>query len=387
MISKGKKKTKMTKDEVTEIMSQVVTPLSLYLVPTNLEEEKDNFFDSFDYSPQFKYRKVVNKNAQVFEKLNTVNEITDIDPEISKFIIKVIKHKKQAADLLGAIGSDEKFIRISHDRFGLPMYSLFRRACMVLRCNYNEFSLVETNERLRKKVFEFEELVPIFEKTFEILGLDGWTVDKSKAIISSGFRTLVKTKRVVVDPGIKISAEKLRKTIIHEVATHALRGHNGFMTGYEVFGKPNLIEYLDDEEGLAVYNEEKYGVLKGFHLRKMAGYVYAVYLGQDFSFRDTFNAIRGIFPRKTAFDIVYRVKRGISDTSQGGCYSKDIVYFRGFLKVRKKLQNDAVSYRNMYAGKIPMDYLYLVEEGIIPKPKVVPSKELIEKIFDESGIA
>lgn len=387
MITKGKKKTKMTKDEVTGIMAQIVTPLSLYLVPTNLVEEREKFFDSFDYSPRFKYRKVVNKNAQVFEKLDVVDEITDVDPEISKFIVKVIKHKKQAADLLSAIGSDEKFIQISHDRFGLPMYSLFRKSCMVLRRNYKEFSLVETNDRLIKKIFGFEELVLIFEKTFEILGLDGWTVDKSKAIISSGFRTLVKTKRVMVDPDIKISAEKLRKTIIHEVATHALRGHNGFMTGYDVFGKPNLIEYLDDEEGLAIYNEERYGVLKGFHLRKIAGYVYAVYLGKDFSFRDTFNAIRGIFPRKTAFDIVYRVKRGISDTSQGGCYSKDIVYFRGFLKIRKKLQNDAVSYRNMYAGKISMDYLYLVEEGIIPKPKVVPSQELVEKIFDESGIS
>jgi len=387
MIVKSKKKIRMTKDEVTEIMSEIVTPLSLYLVPTNLEKEKEKFFNSSDYNPLFRYRKVVNKNVQVFEKLNGLEEVTDIDPEISKFIIEVIKHKKQAAKLLQAIGSDAEFARISQERFGVPRYSLFKKACRVLRCNYGNFSLIESNEKLRRKIFEFDELVPIFEKTFEVLGLDDWSVDKSKAIISSGFRTLVKTKRIVVDPDVKISAEKLRKTIIHEVATHALRGHNGFMTGYDVFGKPNLSGYLDDEEGLAIYNEEKYGALKGFNLRRIAGFVYAVYLGREFSFRDTFNAIRGVFPRKTAFDIVYRVKRGISDTSRGGCYSKDLVYFRGFLKIRKKLLNNAVGYRNMYAGKIPMDYLYLVEEGIIPKPKIVPSQELIDKIFESAGLS
>lgn len=377
----------MTRDEVTEIMSRIVTPLSLYLMPTNLEEEREKFWDSSDYNPQFKYRKVVNKNPQVFEELCGLEEVTDVDPEISKFIVEVIKHKRQAANLLSAIGADDEFVRISHERFGLPKYRLFRKACRVLRRNYKGFSLVETNDRLRKKIFSFDELIPIFEKTFEMLGLDGWSVDKSKAIISSGFRTLAKTKRVVIDPDIKISAEKLRKTIIHEVATHALRAYNGFMTGYEVFGKPNLAGYLDDEEGLATYNEEKYGVLKEFHLRRSAGFVYAVYLGKDFSFRDTFNAIRGVFPRKMAFDMVYRVKRGLSDTSKGGCYSKDIVYFRGFLKIRQKLSNDAISYRNMYAGKISMDHLYFVEEGIIPKPKVVPSQELIDKIFESTGLS
>lgn len=387
MKMRGNKKKMMSLNEVTEIMSRVVTPLGLYLMPINLEAEREKFWNSSDYNPQFKYRKVVNSNAQVFEDLCRLEEVTGVDPEISKFIIEVIKHKKQAANLLKAIGCDEDFVRISHERFGVPSYSLFRKACCILRRNYKGFSLVETNVQLRKKIFGFAELVPIFEKTFEMLGLDDWSIDKSKAIISSGFRTLVKTRRVMVDPDIKISAEKLRKTIIHEVATHALRGHNGFMTGYEVFGKPNLIEYLDDEEGLAVYNEERYGVLKDFHLRKSAGLVYAIYLGKDFSFRSTFNAIRGVFPKKTAFDLVYRVKRGLSDTSRGGCYTKDVVYLRGFLKIRQRLRNDTIGYRNMYAGKIPMDYLYLVEEGIISKPKVVPSQELIDKIFDECGIS
>jgi hypothetical protein len=221
---------------------------------------------------------------------------------------------------------------------------------------------------------------------FEDLGLEGWSFEKSKAIQSGGFRTAVKTKRVMVDPEVEVSAEKIRKTIVHEVGTHALRGHNGFETGYEVFGKPNLPSYLDDEEGLAMYNEEQYGLLRSIDLKKRAAYVFAIYLSQNMSFRQIYDAVHALSPRKSAFDVTFRIKRGLSDTSKPGCYSKDQVYLRGFLKLRRRLEKDVVGYKYMYAGKIPYKYIYLVEEGIIPKPKVVPDKMLFKKIFKEFGL-
>ncbi|MEA3357501.1 MAG: DUF1704 domain-containing protein [Patescibacteria group bacterium] len=381
-------KNKMTLSEVSELMSQIATPWSLYLVPNNLEAEKEKFFESSSYNPKFTYRKpeAADRNKVVFGALSGVEEITDVDPELSKYIILVIQAKREAADILEKIGNDEKFAGVSLKRFGEPSYWLFRRACKILRGKYSNFTIVEQNDRLRKKVLQFDELVPIFETVFARLGLEGWTIGKSKAIIEAGFRTAVKTRRIMVDPEIKITAEKLRKTIVHEVATHALRGHNGFATGFEVFGKPNLPEYLDDEEGLAFYNEEKFGVLRATDLKRRAAQVYSIYLGQSMSFRRTHNALSAVYPKKTAFNIVLRVKRGLSDTSKPGCHFKDATYLRGFLRIRKKLSDDAVSYRNMYAGKLPMKYLYLVEEGILPKPKVVPTNELMQDIFKETGL-
>ncbi len=376
----------MKLEEVEELMSNIATPLSLYLMPTNLKSEKKKFFDSTDYNPQFKYRNPNKKNDKIFKELKDLEEIIDIDPEISKYIIKVIKYKKQASDLLNSIGSNDKFNRISKERFGMPSHRLFKKACRILRRRYKGYDIVERNQKLREKILTYDDLVPIFEKVYEALGLEGWTFEKSKAIISSGFRTAVKTRRVMVDPEVRVSAEKLRKTIIHEVGTHALRGHNGFETGYEVFGKPNLPSYLDIEEGLAMYNEEQYGVLRSIDLKKRAAYVYAIYLSRNMSFRQVYDAVHALSPRKSAFDVVYRVKRGLSDTSKPGCYSKDQVYLRGFLKLRKKLEKDVLSYKYLYAGKIPYKYIYLVEEGIIPKPKVVPSKELFSKLFKEVGL-
>lgn len=384
-IFRSKKKT-MKKEEVEGLMAKIITPISLYLKPTNLDEEREKFFESSTYNPQFKYRKRSNRNNQIFSSLASLEEVTDVDPEISKFIIKVIESKKQASDLFFAIGNDEEFVRISQERFGEPNYKLFKKACMILRRNYGDIKVAEVSERLKNKKFEYDDLESIFQKTFDILDLKDWIVDKSKAIGSSGVRTVVKTRRIMMDPEIQISADRLRKTIVHEVATHALRGENGYSTGYRVFYKPNLIEYLDDEEGLAIYNEEKYGVLRASSLRKSASYVYSSYLAKKYSFREVFNSLRGIFPPKTSFNLVYRIKRGLSDTSRRGGYLRDCSYLRGFLKVRKKLENDSASYRNMYAGKLPMSYLYLVEEGILPKPKIWPSNEVIEKIFKSVGI-
>jgi hypothetical protein len=382
----GSKVRKMKLEEVEELMSQIATPLSLYLVPTNLDEEKEKFFDSRDYNPQFKYRKANKNNGRIFRELKDLEEIVDIDPEISKYIIKVIKYKKQASNLLESIGDNDRFMRISKERFGMPSYKLYKKACRILRKRYRDIEITKRNPKLRDKILKYDDLEPIFEKVFEALGLDGWSFQKSKAIISSGFRTAVKTRRVMVDPEVRVSAEKLRKTIIHEVGTHALRGHNGFKTGYEVFGKPNLPSYLDYEEGLAMYNEEQYGVLRDIDIKKRALYVYAIYLSSQMSFRQLYDAVHGISPRKSAFDVVYRVKRGLADTSRVGCYSKDQVYLRGFFKTRRKLVNDVVSYKYLYAGKIPYKYVYLVEEGIIPKPKVVPSKKLFSDLFEEVGL-
>ena len=371
--------------QVNELMSQIATPISLYLVPVNEKEERLKFFDDPSYNPRFMYRKP-HKNRGLFNTLERVQEVSDVDPAISAYIIDTIKDKKQATELFAAIGNDDGFPDISKSRFKVPSYTLFKRACKILRGRFNDISVVETNEKLANKMLDYDELVPIFSSVFSVLGLDGWRLEKSKAISSKGFRTVMKTRRIMVDPQVSVSAEKLRKTIIHEVITHALRGNNGFASGYDVFGKPNVREYLDDEEGLAMLNEERYGVLRAIDVKRRAALVYAVYLGQTLSFRQVFNALCAVYPKQNAYDVVLRVKRGLSDTSLPGGYTRDACYLRGFLRLKKRLLDDEISYRNLYAGKIPLSAVSLVEEGILPRPTVYPTKELIAKVFKETGL-
>ena len=87
----GKKSKEMSLEKVSELLSGVATPLSLYLVPTNLDSERKKFFGSSTYNPMFKYRrpKAVTKNNSIFEKLSNLETVKDVDPEISKFIISI----------------------------------------------------------------------------------------------------------------------------------------------------------------------------------------------------------------------------------------------------------------------------------------------------------
>jgi len=340
-----KKPEKLTYSEYNELISQIATPIGLYLVPVNLDEEREKFFDSETYDPQFKYKKAnKRKNFDVLDGLSELKEITDVDPELSKYFIDVISAKRQAAELLESIGNDEKFGKISKERFGYPSKILFSRVCKILRRRYGDIQIADRNNKLREKVLHLDDIVKIFSKVFEVLGLDDWRVGQSKAIVASEFRTVAKTKRIMVDPEVETSAERIKKTIVHEVMTHALRTENGYSTGYDTFGKPNLIEYLDTEEGLALYNEEIYGVLRDIDIKRKAAQVYCVYLSETMSFREIFNALSAVYPKRNTFSTVLRVKRGLSDTSKLGGYYKDVSYIRGFLKVRRFLKDNKVGW-------------------------------------------
>ncbi len=152
-------------------------------------------------------------------------------------------------------------------------------------------------------------------------------------------------------------------------------------TGFDALSNANLPQYLDIEEGLATWNEADMGLLTSNWLKKKAAMVWAIYMGENLSFRELYNAVLGVLPKYAAFDVTYRVKRGLGDTSYPGIYAKDVVYFRGYRKVMKRLEKDASLYEKLYAGKIDFKQTVWVEEGLIPKAEIVPSKEMWKSIF------
>ena len=119
---------------------------------------------------------------------------------------------------------------------------------------------------------------------------------------------------------------------------------------------------------------------------KRQALVYAITNGEQMTFRELYNCLLGIFPKYAAFDLVYRVKRGLADTAKPGIYTKDIVYFRGFRRVKNSLEKDNSLYNKLYSGKISLKQVSWVEEGLIPKAKIVPSKEMWTKIFKKAGL-
>lgn len=381
-----KRKKKMELKEVSKLLNELRIPTGLVFTPTNLESEKKKFFESDTYEPKFEYRIVKNNNANILNKLSEVEEIVDVDPRISSFYINLIESKREANDLMHAVGKNDLFTEISKRRYGVPSGKLFRNACRVLRGKVDKYNVVDEKRLDKGEVLQYKEIEKIFGIVFNELGLDGWGVSESINIASNGVKVGIKTKQVLVDGDIERSKFKLRKTIVHEVGTHVLRAHNGLNSGFEALSRPNLVDYLDVEEGLATWNEYNMGLLTEKWLRNKAAMVYAITVGENMSFRTLYNSLLGVLPKYSAFDVTYRVKRGMSDTREPGIYTKDICYFRGFRKVLKKLDAQPSLYALLYAGKIGFKQCEWVEEGLISKPQIVPSKSMWNDIFKKAGI-
>ena len=383
-----RKKNSMGLEQITELLDGLKIPTALVFTPTNLEIEKKKFFNSEKYNPVFQYRIVKNSNENIFKKLSVIESVSDVDPRISEFYIDLIEAKKEASELMNAVGNNEAVTDISVSRYGKPTPILFRNACKVLRGRMDSYNVVSSKavKKLRGEYLGYGDIERIFSEVFKEFGLDDWAVDKSMNIVKNGVKVGMKTKKVLVDPNIERSSFKLKKTLVHEVGTHVLRGVNGLESGFEAFSKPNLPSYLDTEEGLATWNENSMGLLSENWLRKKAALVYAIYIGEDMSFRQLYNCVYGILPKYSAFDTVYRVKRGLGDTSYPGIYSKDITYFRGFRRVLNRLKKDPSLYELLYAGKIGFKEAEWVREGLLPKPKRVPSQEKWEEVFKKVGL-
>jgi hypothetical protein len=382
----NKTKKGMTLKEVTELLGQLRLPTAMVFTPVNLLSEKKKFFNSNTYNPVFQYKVVKNNNADILKKLLHVEEVVDVDPRISDFYIQLISSKKEANDLMYAVGNNELVTDISYNRYGKPSATLFRNACRVLRGRMKNYNIVKTKDIDRGDVLKYDEIEKVFKVVFEELGLEGWGMSASKNIPKNVVKVGIKSKKIFVDPNIERTKYKLRKTIVHEVGTHVLRAVNGKKSGFEALGKANLPSYLDVEEGLSTWNEMNLGLLTDEWLVKKAAMIYALYIGEDLSFRQLHNSMLGVLPKYGAFDAVYRVKRGLNDTAYSGLYTKDICYFRGFRKVLRKLEKDPSLYELLYAGKIDFKQCKWVREGLIPRPKNVPDKGRWEEIFKKAGI-
>lgn len=379
-----RKKRSMNVEEVSRLLEELRLPTALTFTPLNLEAEKKKFFSSDTYEPYFKYRIVKNDNDKILEKLSKVEEISDVDPRISEFYIDLIESKAQTNQLMLAVGNNQKVTEISKEKFGFPSEKLFRNACRVLRGVTKNYDLVKPP--LKDTVLKYDDIVIVFKKVFEELGLEGWEVAQSANIAKNGMKVGVKRKQILVNPDIQRSKFRLRKSLVHEVGTHVLRSVNGDNTGFPAFSNANITDYLDIEEGLATWNESNMGLLTEKGLKKKAALIYAIKLGEKMSFRELYNCLLASFPRLEAFNTAYRVKRGLSETANPGIYVKDIVYFRGFRKVLKKLQEDPSLYSLLYAGKIDFKQCEWVQDGLLPKAKIVPTKEMWERIFKKVGI-
>ena len=72
-------------------------------------------------------------------------------------------------------------------------------------------------------------------------------------------------------------------------------------------------------------------------------------------FRDLYDRILGVAGPGLAWGIAVRLKRGMSDASLPGVFAKDVVYYRGEIRINRWIQSGG-SLSTLYVGKVGLEH-------------------------------
>ena len=269
-------------------------------------------------------------------------------------------------DLINSVGCFD-FTERSRKLYGAPSQKLVNKA-------YEILGKKPEPERKSPRVLS-KDAMKIIKANLKKFGLN-YKVRKAdivtSAVIAANRKTIVLKKKA------RFSESFINRLIVHEIGTHALRYENGAKQKLDIL-RTGLANYLETEEGLAVYNEKRFGVLRESYLRNYAGRVVAVNIAQDHDFATTFKEMRKFFSKKTAFQLTLRAKRGLSQTDVAGGFTKDHLYLKGYFKVKRYIKKGG-KIEDLYYGKVGVDDLETIKRLPLKKPKLLP-KDFI--LFEE----
>ncbi len=332
-----------------------------HLKPINLTEEKALFMKDHSYEPQFSYPELRFDAFHLKEKLKKVKVELDDSSLGLLFMGKVHELEKKIA-LLEAIGT-ARFEKKSIALFGAPDKKLLNAAQERLDTKPKHF------EGSKREV-SLEEAVVEFEKIFADYGLDTWRIKVKETMVAD---CLAGKKNVLfVREGAVFDEDRIRMLIAHEIETHILTAENGKQQNYGLFNR-GWANYLETQEGLAIWNQEQvlpHDVEKNY---RSATLVFVIDFARKHSFSETFDYCRKLGMKvDRAFQTTLKVKRGMEDTSQAGAFTKDMVYFVGYLAVKDFVAAGG-DLKDMYYGKYNLKDLENIKQvPYLQKPAVLP---------------
>jgi uncharacterized protein (TIGR02421 family) len=331
--------------------------------PLNLVFERELVLKNQDYDPFFIYP----DNGFDFE--NVQAELSAVDAPES-LLGTIINRKRDLfidkCEMLKNRGS-KKFGVFSRKVYGIPSKRVLEHAASLLPLEPVE----------EKSDIPSSKAVSMIQAEMNHYGFDYSVVAKR---INSGAMVLPVRKKVLVRSDFLFSEKFVKRLVAHEIGTHVLRAENGREQPFSIFfhGFP---DFLSTEEGLAVYNEERFGLLNNDNLRDYAARSVAVQMCLSSSFSGIYKYLLGLFPEPTAFRIATRVKRGLADTSKPGGCTKDYVYIDGYLKVRGYMENGG-SLSSLYYGKLGIEHLPVLQDiQGLSRPRHLPRNQSFKSLL------
>lgn len=323
-----------------------------YIIPLNIIEEKEKFISRLKnngkYNPIFKYERLkLNEEFYLNNLLYFENEFKKYSNPISLLYLELIQKDLEWINHLFEREKSE-FCEWLSELYGRPSYSLYTKALDTLKS-------IPIEEVVGNQITP-NEMTEIVSKKLKERNFENWKIEIKNSSARISIDSITKTISIKSDSIFTIS--EIDRLVVHEIETHVLRYENGSKQKYLIFRKgfPN---YLIAEEGLAILGESKNKVLLSNDLAKYCSRLIASYICFELDFSDTFYVINQYLNASDSFDIVARVKRGLIDTANCGGFTKDQIYYSGFLEVRN-LPKEKI--RKLFLGKISLEKLNVVDE-------------------------
>jgi len=338
--------------------------------PLNSITERETFFKKFDknekYNPQIKYE-TRTYDPTIIEKLDNFKiNLKNDKYGFKKLYEKKIHFKKNQFYCFEHWG-EPKSTKYAEIYWGKPNYLTYLKAkkfCKNFKRQKVKFTKITLDE-LEKGLKD------------EVKRLTGEELKVEYKVLPNKITINPQKKRITINPDERYTNLDFKRLITHEIGVHYMRCYNGRQRGFGIL-KDGTSNVTETEEGLAAYTEELKGVASKAQMYIYAGRVIASYYAPKKSFYEIFKILKKYnFKNSDAYTLTLRAKRNICDTSQKGGFTKDFVYFAGYLKVKKYAKKYNI--RDLFIGKVKIDDLK--DKRLRKYIKI--NRDKIKTIFDE----
>lgn len=349
---------------VDKFLSQADEELMLlkHVKPVNLAEEREAAAADPLYNPVFRYIPESPQTAEIESRLLSL-ELDD--SPLSLLFRKKRRELLQRISLIRSRGDARRLTDAASALFGLPTSELIASATAVLDAR--------TACELPSPVSQMlgsAEVAALFEEKLRQYGLHNWQINVRAETVA---RVTVGGATITIREDAEFAKRIIDALIAHELETHVITAENGLHQSYALFRR-GFAHYLDTQEGLAIYNQNRF---LSPHNDKRFGPARNV-LGMAFALEHSFAETRSYLQHHLGYEPAKALtkaidfKRGMADTSEAGAFTKSVVYFRGLRAVEEFMQAGGDMTR-LYVGKIALEDLETIEQ--IPglkAPLIVP---------------
>ncbi|MFW5746595.1 MAG: tyrosine/phenylalanine carboxypeptidase domain-containing protein [Nanoarchaeota archaeon] len=325
--------------------------------PSNVRAEYRKFRKKIQ-NPAFRYEPA---DEYLDIMLGVLKEIKLGGNPVEKLLDRKRRDLLKKIRFLLSIGTED-MTRRSKILYSYPNDDLVKRA----------YRLLKLPKGPKQRRIKRQETKAMLRQAFKTLGFK-WRLLNRDMVTSARVNPIKQTLELRKKE--RFSEKFVRRLIVHEIGVHALRAENGREQPLKTF-LHGLANYLETEEGLAVYAEHLTGLLDNTTLRNYAGRVVAIHYALSHSFVATYKHMKRFFTEKTAWRLTLRAKRGLCDTSRPGAYTKDAIYLRGFFKVKNYIETGG-DIENLFVGKVGLGDLPIIENI----PEINPPRYLPFELF------